>query len=96
MKDRAIRPTPPGLDENHREVAAAEAGTAQKTASFAPREASVKAARASILETICEERTAGGQGLREVPPGVIGQRTVSRGVVSAIPSIVSSDQCLSM
>ena len=78
----------PGLDENHREVAAAEAGTAPKTASIDPRQASVKAAGASILEAICAERTAGGQELRGVPPGVIGQRMVSRGVVSAIPSIV--------
>jgi hypothetical protein len=49
-----------GVGENHREVAAAEAASALKAAAFDPRQASVKVARASILETICDERTAGG------------------------------------
>ena len=40
---------------------AAEAASVLKTAACDPRQASVEVARSSILETICDERTAGGQ-----------------------------------
>lgn len=76
-----------GVEENQK-VAAAGAASVLKTAGFDQGQASVKVARSSILEAIWDQTTAGGQELRKVPPGAIGQRTVSRGVVSVTPSIV--------
>ena len=62
MKDRAVLPNSPVSMRiiNHREVAAAEAGTAQETASCDQRQASLKVARSSTLEAIWDQRTEGG------------------------------------